>query len=304
MTNFLRTLLLNIDILNNFCFNTFSMNIQKKLLIVFLVVLAVISQANAQQIGTYLGDETAFYAATKQMSQFFRRFNNEEDKNGKLYMSTDKLYREAEQRKKYINLLFNNENQAMPPNLKNEFIQAVTPKDKGQFLDFQGGRWFSEVKANFSYNGKAEIVTLFLELQKEGLGTKWVLNNVFFPPFNSLFLADTTQASRKFLHPQSHEIDFMNLIKAFEQIKDVELYTKKGYKPDFLSIFFYEMKKGNLKFETVSEVKFHFFQLNNWYFEVSNYNRTGYNAGWLISNLIKVPENQKSILEQYIFLKK
>jgi hypothetical protein len=284
------------------------MNIQKSLLIVFFTLFFTLfcafRHSNAQQIGTYLGDETPFYAATKQMSQFFRRFNNEEDKNGKQYSSTDKLYREAEQRKKYISLLFDNENLSLTPNLKSEFIQAVAPKDKGQFLNFQGGRWFSEVKANFNYNGKTEIVTLFLELQKEGLGTKWVLNNVYFPPFNNLFLADTSQASKKFLHPQSHEIDFMNLIKAFEQIKEVELYTKRGYEPDFLTIFFYEMKKGNMKFETISEVKFHFFQLNNWYFEVSNYNRTGYNTGWLISNLIKVPENQKSILEKYIFMKR
>ena len=280
------------------------MNIQKRFLIVFFTIFCTFSYCNAQQLGTYLGDETPFYAATKQMSQFFRRFNNEEDKNGKQYSSTDKLYRESEQRKKYINLLFDGENSSLTPNLKNEFIQAVTPKDKGQFLNFQGGRWFSEVKANFSYNGKAEIVTLFLELQKEGLGTKWVLSNVYFPPFNNLFLADTSQASKKFLHPQSHEIDFMNLIKAFEQIKDVELYTKRGYEADFLSIFFYEMKKGNLKFETISEVKFHFFQINNWYFEVSNYNRTGYNTGWLISNLIKVSENQKAILERYVFTKR
>ncbi len=277
---------------------------QKKLLSLILTLLGMISYTNAQQLGTYLGDETPFYAATKQMSQFFRRFNNEEDRNGKAYLSTDKLYREAEQRKKYINLLFDNDNQAFTQNQRNEFIQSVATKDKAQFLDFKGGRWLAEVRANFNYLGKAEIVTLFLELQKEGLGTKWVMSNVYFPPFNNLFLADTTGASKKFLHPQSHEIDFMNLIKAFEQIREVEFYTKKGYQADFLSIFFYEMKKNNLKFETVSEVKFHFFQVNNWYFEVSNFNRTGNNAGWLISNLMKVPENQKAIMEKYIFTKR
>jgi hypothetical protein len=268
------------------------------------IIIGFVSHTKAQQLGTYLGDETPFYAATKQMSQFFRRFNNEEDRNGKAYLSTDKLYHEAEQRKKYINLLFDAENQALTPNLRNEFVQSVATKDKAQFLDFKGGRWLAEVKTNFNYLGKAEIVTLFLELQKEGLGTKWVLSNVYFPPFNHLFLADTTGASKKFLHPQSHEIDFMNLIKAFEQIREVEFYTKKGYQPDFLSIFFYEMKKNNLKFETINEVKFHFFQVNNWYFEVSNFNRTGNNSGWLISNLMKVPESQKIIMEKYIFTKR
>jgi hypothetical protein len=278
---------------------------QRKFTFCILFTFSVLSlPIQAQQLGTYLGDETPFYAATKQMSQFFRRFNNEEDRNGKPYFSTDKLYRETEQRKKYINVLFNNENQAFTSNLRNEFIQSVTSKETGQFLDFQGGRWFAEVRANFNYLGKSEIITLFLELQKEGLGSEWVLANVYFPAFNTLFTGDTIGASKKFLHPQSHEIDFMNLKGAFETLKDIEIYTKKGYQPDMLSIFFYEMKKNNLKFETISEVKFHFLQVKNWYFEVSNFNRTGNNSGWLISNLMKIPENQKHILEKFIFLKR
>jgi hypothetical protein len=279
-------------------------DISKVVVLLMLILLNFYPKVNAQQLGTYLGDETPFYAATKQMSQFFRRFNNEEDRNGKPYFSTDKMYRETEQRKRYINLLFNNDNQALTTNLRNEFIQEVTSKESGQFLDFHGGKWFAEVRANFMYLGKPEIVTLFLELQKEGLGSKWVLSNVYFPAFNNLFLGDTTGASKKFLHPQSHEIDFMNLIRAFETLKDIELYTKKGYQPDMLSIFFYEMKKNTLRFETVAEVKFHFLQIKNWYFEVSNFNRIGNNTGWLISNLMKVPENQKSILEKFIFTKK
>lgn len=259
---------------------------------------------NAQNPKNYLGDETPFYAATKQMNQFFRRFNNEEDRNGKLYFTTDKNYRETEQRKKYINVLFDMENLGIPPNLKSEFIQSVTSKDKGQFLDFHAGRWFAEVKATFAYQGKSESFSLFFDLQKERLGTKWVLSNVYFPAFTNLFLNDTTGMSKKFLHPQSHEIEFMNLAKVFEQSKEIEFYAKPEYRPDYVSIFFYELKKGNIRFEAVNEVKFHFFQVNNWYFEVSNFNRVGNNSGWLISNLIKVSENQKSILEKYVFTKK
>lgn len=269
-------------------------------LFVYLFDLQII---NAQNLNNYLGDETPFYAATKQMNQFFRRFNNEEDKNGKLYFSTDKNYRETEQRKKYINVLFDMENLALTQTMKSEFIQSVTSKDK-QFLDFHAGRWFAEVKATFAYQGKSESFSLFFGLQKERLGTKWVLNNVYFPAFTNLFLNDTTGMSKKFLHPQSHEIEFMNLAKIFEQSKEIEFYAKPDYRPDYVSIFFYELKKGGIKFETVNEVKFHFFQVNNWYFEVANFNRTGNNSGWLISNLIKVPENQKNILEKFIFTKR
>ena len=274
------------------------------LFLLFFVYLFDLQTVYAQNPKNYLGDETPFYAATKQMNQFFRRFNNEEDANGKPYFSTDKNYREPEKRKKYINVLFDGENLGIPQNVKTEFIQTVTSKDKGQFLDFHAGRWFAEVKATFNVQGKQESFSLFLDLQKERLGSKWVLSNVYFPAYNNLFLNDTIGMSKKFLHPQSHEIEFMNLAKAFEQSKEIEFYAKSGYRPDYVSIFFYDLKRGTIKFEAINEVKFHFFQINNWYFEVSNFNRTGNNAGWLISNLIKVPENQKNILEKFIFTKR
>ena len=85
----------------------------------------------------------------------------------------------------------------------------------------------------------------------------------------------------------SHELDFMNLKKIFDDPDITVAYTNKDFQPDYLSLILYEIKKSNLKFNTVSQVKFHFFQLENWYFELSEFNRTGNNTGWLISNLIK-----------------
>jgi hypothetical protein len=70
-----------------------------------------------------------------------------------------------------------------------------------------------------------------------------------------------------------------------------------------LSIFLYEIKKGNIQFKSVRNVKFHFFQINDWYFEISEFNRRGHNKGWLISNLVKVPEDQKILLKEYIYFK-
>jgi hypothetical protein len=56
-----------------------------------------------------------------------------------------------------------------------------------------------------------------------------------------------------------------------------------------------------MKFETIENVSFHFFQLNDWYFQLKEFNRPGYNTGWLISNLSKIPEDQKGMLLKYIY---
>ena len=114
--------------------------------------------------------------------------------------------------------------------------------------------------------------------------------------FAPYFVRDTTKVGR-FLHPLSHELDFMNLRKAFSNPDSISQYASKKFVPDHLSVFLYEIKKGNLKFKTVQEVKFHFFHIEGWYFELSQFN-----TGWLISNLVKVKnDSEKNLLKKYVY---
>jgi hypothetical protein len=268
------------------------------LTIIFFAALAS-GRGFAQTLGEFLGDEGVFYAETKQLNQFFRRFNSEEDPNGERLYAGHPNFRLKSDRVKYIQMLFDRENRNISEGIKREFIDYVTEGETATFLEFHAGEWFAEVETRFLYKGKAHQITLFLKIQKEPIGSKWVLTNIFFEPFRKLFVADTTEL--KFLHPMSHELEFMNLNKAFRVNEELELYAQREYKPDYLSLMFYEMKLGNLVFETVKSVKFHFFQVNNWYFEISRFNRAGYNSGWLISNLVKINKDEKSLLLKHIF---
>jgi hypothetical protein len=246
-------------------------------------------------------DESKLYAETKQVNQFFRRFNGEEDEKGERYYPKDKQYRSDKLRRKYIGILFDAANSGISPDLKTLFVKDVLSKTEPVILNFHGGNWFSEVHTTFTMNGKSEHVTLFMELEKDHLGTKWVINKVHAAMFEPYFKRDTTRVG-KFLHPLSHELDFMNLRKAFNNKDSVSQFTVKRFVPDHLSVFLYEIKKGNLKFSTVEEVKFHFFQINGWYFELSEFNRPGYNTGWLISNLVKVNnESEKNLLRKFLY---
>ena len=276
----------------------------KNLSFSIITLLLLISSVNAQNvnIGEALGDESEFYASTKQVNQFLRRFNAEENIEGEKLYDKDRDFRSLNLRLKYLPMLFDARNQNLSASLKEEFISAVTKGNSPQFLEFHGGNWFAEVLTSFMYKGKEMDLTLFMKLEEEKLGTKWVISNMYFEPFYEIFYdVDTTAEGIKFLHPLSHELDFMNLVKVFRNKDNVSLFTEKGYRPDFLTLFLYEVKKSNLKFESVKEVKFHFFQIDDWYFELSEFNRPGYNTGWLISNLMKVPEAQKEILQRYIY---
>lgn len=271
--------------------------------ILITLVLIKSTSLRAQLVGE-MDDESKLYAQSKQVNQFFRRFNGEEDEKGNRYYAKDKQYRSEKLRKKYLGILFDESNTGISSALKAEFVKFVLEKPQSSVLQFHGGNWFSEVNATFSLNGKPETFTLYMQLEKSHLGTKWVIHKVHADVFDPYFVRDTTRVGR-FLHPMSHELDFMTLRKAFVNSDSINQFTTKRYQPDHLSLLLYEMKKGNLKFNSVQGVKFHFFQLDGWYFEIAQFNRPGYNTGWLISNLVKVNSPaEKEVLRRYLYNEK
>jgi len=253
------------------------------------------------QIGTdVLGDESMFYAETKQVNQFFRRFNNEEGPDGVRYYKRDKEYRNPKTREKYLDMLFDSRNASLTNDLRDAFKADVLKPGNNLFLNFHANGWFAEVKTLFTYKGEEKYVTFFLELEHENMGYKWVITNVYFEPFAEVFYDRKTDSS-KFLHPMSHEIDFMNLIRVFNERKFIENYTIKTFQPDYLTLFLYEFKQGYFQFKYVDNVKFHFFQIPGWYFEIEQFVRADYNSGWLISKLTKISDQEKDILLKYIY---
>ncbi len=245
-----------------------------------------------------LGDETTLYAMNKQVNQFVHRFNMEEDQFGKPLKKSNPDYRNNKLRKKLLPLLFDAHNARTSGKLKNFFIEDVTNAKHPVYLNFLDKNWYAEVSATF-INRRNEPVNLiiFLTLEKAGKGSKWIISNVYDTDLHQLFPVESADKQAKFfLHPQSHELDFMNLRKALNNPENIEYYSSTDFRPDYLSLFFYLMKKGDLRYRQINSVKFHFFQIKNWYFELSWFNRNENNSGWLISNLKYIDENEKTSL--------
>ena len=265
------------------------------------ITFSLWQNANAQQTVGAWKDEKMLYAETKQVNQFFRRFNNEEAVDGtRYYNKKDSAFRDVKNRPKYLKMVFDNENPSISKEVKNSFIADVTNKNKPQYLDFHGGKWFAQVKTTFLYKGKEEPLTMYLTLQDAKVGTKWVISSIQFKEYRKEYIKDTSD-SKYFLHPLSHEVDFMNLHKIFEHnATNIFEYTAQGYQPDQLTLFIEDVRKHHLKFVTVKNVKLHFFQIDGWYFELSEFNRSGNNTGWLISAITKANDKEKVQMEQFI----
>ena len=268
-------------------------------IVLLALTIAFVWPVAGQTIGDFKMDETELYAMTKQMGQFMRRFNYEEDQFGYQLNPKDPKYRNNEMRRKSLPILFDQEKYGTQTELQRYFIEDVTKGDS-TYMTFLGGRWYSEVSTTFKYNGKDVSVMLFLAVEKEGLGSKWVLTNVYFSEFNKLFpTGEMAEKEKHFLHPMSHELDFMNIYKAFQDPQVIDYYASKEFQPDYLTLFFYEIKQGKLVFQHVDSVKFHVLQIKDWYFEVSWFNRSGLNSGWLMSNVIYMPEKEKTNLIKF-----
>lgn len=280
--------------------NTYRLITKSILLMLIAILYSQYTVAQSHTVGDFIVDETELYAMTKQMSQFFSRFNNEEDQFGKKLHPSSEDYRNNQKRKQILPHLFDKENQRTAGTLKDFFIEDLTADTASNFMEFLGGRWYAEVSATFNYLGKDVNILLILMIEKEGLGSKWVLTNIYFPTFNKMFpVGDIAEKEKHFLHPMSHELDFMNIHKAFQTPDVIEYYGSNSFQPDYLSLFFFEIKHGRLKFVKIDDLKFHIFQIRNWYFEISWFNRKGTNSGWLISNLMYIDENDKKPLLKF-----
>ncbi|OHX65713.1 hypothetical protein [Flammeovirga pacifica] len=278
--------------------------IQKIHKVIILLVLSVFlfeGNCYAQGIGHYKGDESKLYAETKQFTQFVKRFNNEEDMNGQPYPTGSYKFRELSMRKKYLEVLFDSENASLTKKLKKDFIDDVTNSKAPKFIEKRQGGYFAQVETRYLYKGKNINVTLYLRLQADSLGYKWAIFDVYSDVLQGIHKNDTSK--KNFLHPMSHEIDFMNLHRAFRDPNEIEDYGVNGYKMDYLSVLFYLAKSGDLTFVTVNKVKFHIFQISGWYFSVEKFERDSYNSGWMISQLMPLKNEDMEVWTQHILQK-
>ena len=275
----------------------------RTLLFALLTVLSIHASVGQVLTDDMKDTEDQLRASTKQINQFFRRFNGEEDENGKRYYPSDKRYRDATLRKKYVPVLFDTQASQINGNEASAFIKNITDKKSPSFLDFHKDDWVAEVESTFQYKGREIKGTLYMKLQPQGQGYEWVIQDVAFSQFSKWF--DKKSGDEKqFLHPMSHELDFMTLRKALSEQKHAEQYTTDDYQTDYLSIFLYELNQGNLTFVSARNVAFHFFAIDGYYFSITNFNRPGYNSGWLISSLVPLAnEDQKQQMKDYIYRK-
>jgi len=253
--------------------------------------LAVTGTLSAQNIvNSQKSGEEIFTARTKQFSEFTERFNYKSDFNGK---PVDQAFIDKMPREKMISLLFDLKDPRTVTGNQNyseeyiktraAFISDVT--EKQLLINSHSPGIIAEARARVIYNGKPQTISLFLNQEQVGkTSIKWVLLAARGDIFD-IFKEDTSMV--RFIPPTSHETDFMNLKRALEDTDHLQDYASKDYSPDQLTLFFYCIKTGTLKYDYVEDVTYHITDIPGWYFKVKDFNRNELNSGWLIFDVSK-----------------
>lgn len=245
-------------------------------------------------------NEKIFLARTKLFNEFLDRFNYKTTFTGE---PIDSVFRSKIPRRNMISALFDLKDRRIDPDskdysknytdLKNRFIAEVL--EKNLQISRYSGKIIAEARSRVVYKGATQNISLFLSHEIIGESRiKWVILDVKGEIFNFL-KADTSFI--RFIPPSSNETDFMNLKRALEDISYLQYYAGKEYVPDQLTLFFYMVNTGALKFEYVYEVIYHITDIPGWCLNIREFNRNELNSGWLISNL------SENTLERYEYIR-
>ncbi len=251
---------------------------------------------------------TNFAFSIHSMDEFFDRFNFKPNSGFEKYVRR-KFPDAVFTRENLLFNLFNKKNQFFFQDDKvAKFVQQVTDTCNPQFVNYSDKFWYAEIKCRVTYLSKPQTLTLILKVEQpepdmflwavvsargEFLKTvplvKQEATKVLTPG-----IANIT-ASRHFLSPVSHGIDFTNIENVFINRSHVRDYLSKGKQTTELKKLLYLIENNKIKFHHVSSTAYHLLQINGWIVTVNNFNRNTMNSGWLINNLMNVTPEQKAL---------
>lgn len=173
-------------------------------------------------------------------------------------------------------------------NYSNNFIKTKTDSiraviQNNLLINKYSPNIIAEARTRIIYNGKQQTISIFLNQEIVGNDmVKWVLLSAKGDIFD-IFKMDTSLV--RFIPPASNETDFINLKRALEDIDHLQYYASSDFEPDYLTLFFYCIRSGMIKYEYVEEVFYHLIDIPGWYLKVKEFNRNELNSGWLISDI-------------------
>lgn len=279
--------------------------------IILSILFISLCAAHAYSQMVTLPYEEQFEWQVKQIDEFMDRFNNAEQTPIRQFLQ-EKYAMDEVKRRDLLMTLFNLQKDWDTTQVK-QFLRDVTEAAKTPQLDFFDHDWYAELSCSGRYGNSYRNFTLILTVKanpKTG-ASRWVINSVAAD-----FLSNTDTTAAHFplkgkhaapgthtLNPASFGTDFMGLVKAMEDKANFRNYINLEVADGPVLAFFNLLYQDTLQFRQVDHITYHFLQVPGWVFRVENFSRQSSNSGWLINELIPVPEDKKvSYKKENLFL--
>jgi len=228
--------------------------------------------------------ESDFAFEVKTIDEFIERFNNDQYTLIREHLET-KFPKKKFTRTDLVKTLFNYENPLWNAEQAAQFVKTVCDTTNEKFLDFYADNWYAQAECLVKYKGipKKVTVTLQVVVSDRTGSAKWVICGARAPFLDFSKRLD----SKKFLNPISHATDFIGLKKAMEDKMFVRNYLTEKFEESHLNKYLAALATGDIVFQQINAITYHFFSMENWLFTVKEYVRPGRNSGWLIQSLTK-----------------
>lgn len=248
---------------------------------IFLAILLGISHWACGQFDSL--SENSLQQRVKQLDEFVERFNYHIDHKGNTVANP----LDQKSRKKYILALMDVEMLKKADSSKRQLIDkflSVVCGDSSKFwlLSLKSENWYAQADCKVTFKKKPNKMTLILKMEQSKEGNfRWSVTDLQAP-----FIDLSPKDSTKFLTPISHELNFMQLAQfTQEYAQSVSMLHLLGKKPEAVSIFYYLVKNKELQIDFVEHIRYHFSQIQGFYFTVKHFERKNGNVGWLIEDL-------------------
>lgn len=240
-----------------------------------------------------------FLYEIKFIDEFIERFNGDVDayikKESRRLLGSDTSL----SRYKLLYTLFNKQQSWTKDT--SLFIQDMIRS--GRRIAFTDSDWYAEAGCLFTYNGSKITIPLILHIVPAGVGFKWIIAGIGEAPVlkdrgNAKDPGSATMSAHgDFMPTSSHGTDFI----VFNSVLTPGIHAPDHFSAQLLAKpearhFIEMLVSRNLVFDRVSNIRYHFFNIEGWYLTVERFKRKSTNTGWLISSLSKVdPGTRKKI---------
>lgn len=169
-------------------------------------------------------------------------------------------------------------------------------------LHYEDSLWFAKVKCQGTYKGKNTHFFLYLTVEERGKDMyKWVIQKA---EGNLFELTPKVKNDRIMLMPDDHETRFTSLHRVTTDYQEcVTNFANKYYRVDPTTVFFTMVQTGLLKIDFIDNVKLTFLQVPGYTFSIQYFDRESNNSGWLIDNLWKMSDDEKTQYLNQIYTK-